>query len=518
MRYRKKNSFLCRAAALITAVALAFTFAGCAKETKRVTKETEEITFGIDVAKYQGTIDWAAVGSSGIDFAMIRLGYRAMADGMIVEDSNARYNLQEASRAGIPIGAYFFSTAVSEEEAVEEAAWAAAMVSQYPITYPIVYDCEGYNEPDSRQYHLSKAERTDIALAFLETIEKLGYEGMFYASRNELHKDAGWEVSRIEDDYKIWVAQYPEQPYPMTTASSYAGEHHMWQYSMEGTVAGISQPVDLDIAYFGYDGIEPAKNTEPPEEAFPDPTALMNFREVSEVVTAKEETRLRDIPSQDEDSQILFLLKNGETAQRIAVSDSGWSRLLYQNTVCYAVSSYLTTNMNYVPGQEEDPDGIQTQFSPVDEQVTAKEVVNLRMLPSVEHEDADVIAQLKNGDVARRIGISDNGWSKLEYQGTVCYAVSSYLEPVSGGPAAAAADPDGIQTEFEPVNEKVTPKDAVNLRTLPSTEHPDVRVIVKLKKGEVVTRTGINRDLGWSRVEYNGQILYCVSSYLRVVE
>jgi len=136
----------------------------------------------------------------------------------------------------------------------------------------------------------------------------------------------------------------------------------------------------------------------------------------------------------------------------------------------------------------------------------------------VEHEDADVIAQLKNGDVARRIGISANGWSKLEYKGTVCYAVTSYLETVSGGSGTVLQDSDGIKTEFEPVNEKVTPKDAVNLRTLPSTEHPDVRVIVKLKKGEVVTRTGINRDLGWSRVEYNGQILYCVSSYLRVVE
>lgn len=511
MKYRKLRF-------IIIMVLVLTVLTGCGKKVRRTTKELEQIAFGIDVAKYQGTIDWDAVKESGIDFAMIRLGYRAMADGMIVEDSNARYNLQEAARVGIPMGAYFFSTAVSTEEAMEEAAWVATMVSQYPITYPIVYDCEGYNEPDSRQYHLSKEQRTDIALSFLETVEQLGYEAMFYASKNEMHEDAGWEVSRIEDDYKIWVAQYPELPYPMTPASSYTGKHQMWQYSMEGTVSGISQPVDLDIAYFAYDGIEPAKNVEPPEEAFPDPTALMNFREVSEVVTAKEETRLRSIPTQDEDSQVLFLLKNGETAQRIAVSDSGWSRLLYQNTVCYAVSSYLTTNMNYVPGQEEDPDGIQTQFSPVDQQVTAKNVVNLRMLPSVEHEDADVIAQLKNGDVARRIGISDNGWSKLEYNGTVCYAVSSYLETTSGSAAPVTVDPDGIKTEFETVNEKVTPKDAVNLRTLPSTEHPDVKVIVKLKKGEVVTRTGINHDLGWSRVEYNGQTLYCVSSYLKRAE
>lgn len=515
---RKKLSMFLRTAAFLMAIFIITMLAGCSKKPKRITKEIEEITFGIDVAKYQGTIDWKEVADSGIDFAMIRLGYRAMADGMIVEDSNARYNLQEASGAGIPIGAYFFSTAISEEEAMEEAAWAATLVSQYPITYPIVYDCEGFNEPDSRQYSLSKTERTDIALAFLETIEKLGYEGMFYASKNEMTDEAAWEVSRIEDDYKIWVAQYPMLPYPGTPASSYTGRHEMWQHSMEGTVAGISQPVDLDIAYFGYDGIEPPKNTEPPQEAKPDPTALMNFREVSETVTAKEETRLRDIPSQDVDSQVLFVLKNGETAQRIAVSDSGWSRLVYGSRICYAVSSYLTTNLSYQSGQDEDPDGIQTQFAAVDEQVTAKVEVNLRMLPSVEHEDADVIAKLKNGDKAQRIGISDNGWSKLVYNGTVCYAVSSYLETVNAATVPAQTDADGIKTEFESVSEKVTAKDAVNLRTLPSTEHPDVRVVTKLKNGEVVVRTGINRDLGWSRVEYNGQTLYCVSSYLKKVE
>ncbi len=511
----KKRKTAFRAAALL--LVLAMVFSACGKKPKRSTRETEDITFGIDVAKYQGTIDWEQVAGSGIDFAMIRLGHRSMSTGEIVEDSNARYNLQEASRAGIPMGAYFFSTAVSVEEAMEEAAWAVTIVSHYPITYPIVYDCERFQEPESRQYGMTKEERTDVALAFLKTIESLGYEGMFYASKNDMQDDAQWEVSRIEKDYKIWAAQYPAEPYPATPASSYTGKHQMWQYSMEGTVAGIEQPVDLDIAYFGYDGIEPAKNSEPPEEAKPDPTALMNFREVNETVTAKEETRLRDIPSQDEESQILFLLKNGETATRTAVSDSGWSRLVYQDQVCYAVSSYLTTDMNYKPGQEEDEDGIQTRFTAVNESVTAKVEVNLRLLPSVDHEDADIIVKLKNGEIAQRTGISDNGWSRLNYKGTVCYAVSSYLMTTNGTPAPEEPDEDGIQTEFEPVSEQVTAKEAVNLRTLPSTEHPDVKVVVQLQNGQIATRTGINRDLGWSRVEYNGQVLYCVSSYLKKV-
>lgn len=515
----KQRKIFCRMiAAVVTGMLVVSSLTACGKKGRSVT-ETEETTYGIDVAKYQGTIDWRAVAASGVDFAMVRLGYRGTVDGQITEDSNARYNLQEGSKAGIPLGAYFFSTAVSEEEAVEEAEWAAELLAGYPVTYPVVYDCEGFEDPESRQYGMTKNQRTDAALAFLETIESLGYEGMFYASRNEL--ETKWDTERIQDSFKIWVAQYPAEPYPVTEASNYAGIHHMWQYTTEGTIDGITQGVDLNIAYFGYDGIEKPKGKQTPAEVGPDVEALMDFDPVDEQVTAKDETRLRDRPSQDTDSIVLDTLLNGEIAQRIAVSTSGWSKLIFEGETYYAVSSYLTTDLDYdhemVMGTE-DSDGIQTEFSAVNEEVTAKNEVNLRALPSVEHQDADVLARLKNGDIATRVGISENGWSKLVYNGITCYAVSSYLEPVNGSSAAATADDDGIKTEFETVNEKMTAKEEVNLRTLPSTEHPDVKVVVKIKNGDIVTRTGINRDLGWSRVEYNGQTLYCVSSYLTVAE
>lgn len=513
MRKRKNFSMFF----LLLAVALS----AC---SRRVTKETDEITHGIDVARYQGTVNWREVAESGVDFAMIRLGYRGAVDGEITADSNARYNLQEASKAGISLGAYFFSTAVSQEEAEEEAKWAAAMLEGYPITYPVAYDCEGFEDPESRQYGMTKTERTDVALAFLKTIERLGYEGMFYASKNMMEANAKWETNRIDPNYKIWVAQYPELPYPHTESSSYSQEHHMWQYSMEGEVPGISQNVDLNIAYFGYDGIEPPKGTEPLETVGPDVEAMMDFTQVSEQVTAKSETNLRSIPSQDETSEVLYTLKNGEIAQRVAVSYSGWSKIVFQGQTYYAVSNYLTTDL-YGTGEPDDPDGdgIETQFHPVDEQVTAKEYVNLRLLPSVEHEGAEVIGQLKNGEIAHRVGISDNGWSKLEYNGATCYAVSSYLTAIEG--TAAQTQPTEqsqaaveIQTQFETVNDQVTAKVKVNLRNIPSVDSPDSQVIATIVNGDVVTRTGINRDLGWSRVEYNGQTLYCISNYVKEVE
>lgn len=514
MTDRKKSTVLWHIVAALFIIS-SLLLSGCELSNKRVTSEIEETTFGIDVSRYQGTIDWREVAQSGIDFAMIRVGYRTMSDGNIIADGNGKYNLQEAAKAGIPLGAYFFSTAISEEEAREEAAWVAEFVARYPITYPIVYDCEGFNGSDSRQNHLSKEERTDIALAFLETIEKLGYEGMFYASKNEMQDDTAWEVSRIEKKHKVWVAQYPADPYPITEESSYTGTHHMWQYSMEGTVAGISQNVDMNVAYFGYDGIEPAKDDTPPVEVGPDVEAMMDFTEVSEQVTAKEETRLRSIPSQGEDSVILFTLQNGEIAHRVAVSSSGWSKLIYSNTICYAVSSYLTTGTEEETGADQmAEEQIKTQFAPVNELVTAKDVVNLRKLPSTEREDAVVLAQLHHGDIATRIGISSNGWSKVIFNGETCYGVSSYMEPIDAEMIEEQADADDVGMAFETVVEQVSAAKAVNLRTLPSTERSDSKVIVKLQTGDMVTRTGVNKDLGWSRVVYQGQTLYCVSMYL----
>lgn len=393
--------------------------------------ETDQVTVGIDVAKYQGTIDWAQVAASGIDFAMVRVGYRADASREICADTNARYNMQEAQKNGIKVGVYFFSTAVTEQEAQAEADWVADYISQYQITYPVAYDCEGFDRTDSAQYNLTNAERTDIAIAFLQEIYNRGYTPMFYAAMGELSGNAKWDTDRIENTYKIWVSQYPSQPYPDTEKSSYGGQHVMWQYTNRGTVDGISKPVDVNVAYFGYEGTAQAVNPEAPEEVQSDPEALMNFTEVNETVTAKDSTNLRDIPSQGDDSAVLYTLKNGETAVRTGVSDSGWSRLTYDGKTVYAVSSYLTTDLEYQPPAQEGAqsgDGLKTKFADRNEQVTAKIEVNLRTLPSVTNPDATVAAVLHNGEYVTRTGINeDYGWSRVDYNGQTLYCISSYL-------------------------------------------------------------------------------------------
>lgn len=396
--------------------------------------ETDQVTIGIDVARYQGTIDWAQVAASGIDFAMVRVGYRADKSREICADTNAKYNMQEAQKNGIKVGAYFFSTAVSAEEAKAEADWVADYISQYQITYPVAYDCEGFDKPESAQYNLTNAQRTDIAIAFLQEIYNRGYTPMFYSSMGELSGSAKWDTGRIEGTYRIWVSQYPSAPYPQTARSSYTGAHAMWQYTNRGTVAGISRPVDVNVAYFGYEGTADAQSTEAPEEVKADAEALMNFTQVSENVTAKESTNLRNIPSQGSDSTVVYTLQNGETIARTGVSDSGWSRLELNGQTVYAVSSYLTTDLNYkapAPASQEGAgsgDGLKTKFAERNDQVTAKIEVNLRALPSVTNPDAAVVAVLHNGEYVTRTGINEEyGWSRVDYNGQTLYCISSYL-------------------------------------------------------------------------------------------
>lgn len=390
--------------------------------------ETDEITTGIDVSEFQGNIDWKAVADSGIDFAMIRVGYRGMKNGEIKEDACAKYNLQEAPKNGLKIGAYFFSTAVTEEEAKEEAEWTKNLLSGYPVTYPVAYNCEGFQNPSSRQFELSVEERTKLADAFLKSIEEGSYTGMFYAAKNELDDNNLWNADDLSLNYRIWVAQYSDQTWPEKTKSDYTGDHVMWQYTNQGKLDGIKGAVDFNVAYFGYSQSQQAVDENGAEQVEANVEVGVNFTEVEEQVTAKDEVNLRSTMEQGSDDNIVGSMKNGETAVRTGVGNNGWSRIIYNGQTVYCVSNYLTTDLSYVTPQETESE-FKTKFTDVSENVTAKEVTNLRNRPSVES-PSEVIAELKNGEVIVRTGVSNEGWSRVEYNGQTLYCISSYLEVV----------------------------------------------------------------------------------------
>ncbi len=389
--------------------------------------ENSEVSVGIDVSKFQGNIDWNQVANSGVRFAMIRVGYRATKTGELCVDPAAKYNMQEAQAAGIHVGIYFFSAAVNEAEAKEEADWVADYISQYAITFPVAFDCENYHDEASRQSGMSKTERTNVAIAFLQEIYQKGYTPMFYASANELNNSAEWEISRIEKSFKTWVAQYPDTPYPQTARSSYGGVISMWQFTNQGTVPGINKKVDMNVAYFGYSQAASAQNQTAPNQVAADPEMGMGFWDVDEVVTAKDEVNLRDKPGTSEGT-VVGKLTNGETAHATARSNSGWVRLEYNGQRVYASEKLLTTDLGYKTPQKVESEFKNVHFTAIDDYVTPKDETALRTKPSVT--DSEVVVVLAHGEKLHRTGVDDSmGFSRVEYNGQNLYCVSSYLVP-----------------------------------------------------------------------------------------
>ena len=465
---------------------------------------------GIDVSKWQGKIDWQKVKNSGIEFALIRIGYRGE-NGIVYKDDNADYNIQQAQKAGVLVGVYFFSTAVSEAEAKEEAEWTLQAIEGYKISYPVVYDCEGYKNSMSRMFDLSAEERTVNAIAFLETVKQEGYDAMFYGALGEIQDEAYWDIGKIEKKHKIWVAQYSGAIYPQKDKPDYQGKTSAWQYTNKGRVDGVSGNVDMVVCYFKKKETT-AKNpsAEPSVAKAPLTDEEKLYTSVNEQVTAKELTNLRTAATAK--SNIVVALKNGEVATRIGVGKNGWSKLQYNGQTVYAISSYLTTKLG-----EEDTSQTQGQqkdivagheFTPKSDRVTAKEYVNLRVLPTTESES---VGQLKSGEFLERTAVSNKGWSRLNYNGQVVYAVTSYLsnEVVE---QTTPSNPPASSDGYTSVDENVTAKEKTNLRTQPTTGEGS-EIVYTLLKGEYVRRIGVHPK-GWSKLEYNGQIVYAKTSYL----
>lgn len=207
-----------------------------------LTYDSDEYTckIGIDVSRYQGNIDWAAVKEAGVQFAMLRLGYRGYGSGALVMDTYFQQNIQGAQANGIEVGVYFFSQAITPEEGAEEARFCLNALKGYHITYPIVFDWEPYDSSlEPRTDGLDDKILTQCAVAFCEEVEAAGYQSMVYSNLTYfyLHFDLNQLV-----DYPLWLAQYNSRP-------SFYYHFDMWQYSGTGQVPGIDGNVDLNIHF-----------------------------------------------------------------------------------------------------------------------------------------------------------------------------------------------------------------------------------------------------------------------------
>ena len=210
-------------------------------EKGRVTyeKDGRRSKTGIDVSSHQKDIDWQAVAADGIDFVILRLGRRGYTEGGLFLDDAFELNLQGALDAGLEVGVYFFSQAVTPDEAEEEADYVLEVLSGQELTYPIAFDWESIPDDDARTDGMDGEMTTRCAAAFCKRIEDAGYRPAVYFNQTQgyLHYDL-----RELTDYELWLAEYD-------TAPDFYYCFDLWQYSHTGQVDGIQGDVDLDLAF-----------------------------------------------------------------------------------------------------------------------------------------------------------------------------------------------------------------------------------------------------------------------------
>lgn len=206
--------------------------------------ENSKITslLGVDVSVHQDNINWEKVKESGVDFAMIRLGYRGYGSGEAGLDENYVENIKGARAAGVDAGVYFFSQAITAQEAVEEANLVIKSLEGLDVNYPVVFDWEIITDDSARTDNVPVDILTDCCVAFCETIKNAGYTPMIYQNkRTSIFK---LDLNRL-NDYDFWLAEYNDEP-------SYYYDFAMWQYTSSGRVPGISGNVDMNISFKDY--------------------------------------------------------------------------------------------------------------------------------------------------------------------------------------------------------------------------------------------------------------------------
>ena len=205
--------------------------------------------FGADFSKHQGTIDWASVKQSGVEFVILRAAVRGYgSSGNLVTDSQIAANIKGALAQNIDVGIYVFSQAVTTEEAVEEAERALDIIKGYDIKLPVYFDSEYSGAPNrtGRADGLTKAERTSLAIAFCETVRNAGYKAGVYASKSFFYNNLGYAAFQSRG-YEIWLAHY------ISSVTDFKYPYNIWQYTSKGSIGGVqSEYADLDIAYYDY--------------------------------------------------------------------------------------------------------------------------------------------------------------------------------------------------------------------------------------------------------------------------
>lgn len=199
---------------------------------------------GVDVSKHTGKINFTGVKAAGVDYVMIRLGSRGYSTGQISLDENFKENIEGAIEAGLEVGVYFYSQAITQDEAIQEANFVIQNLEPYraKVKYPVAFDMEFVSNDKSRVEGLSREDKTTVTAAFLEGVKAAGYVPMIYGDKEWLIKEI--DMTKLQE-FDVWLSQEEDIP-------DYPYQYTMWQYSTEGVLNGITGNADLNICFVGY--------------------------------------------------------------------------------------------------------------------------------------------------------------------------------------------------------------------------------------------------------------------------
>lgn len=220
-----------------------FTKLVCQSGLMKYYEDGHQVSYvGVNISKFQDYVDFVKVKKAGIDFVMLRAGVRGYGTGQLSLDDYFTENLKRATDAGLQVGVYFFSQAITKEEAIEEANMVIENLGEYQISYPVAFDMEFIENDSARIDILTRSERTEIAKAFLDTVAAAGYKTLLYGDKEWLIKEV--DMSKLSS-YDTWLSQMSDIPdYPYRFA--------MWKYSSSGKVDGIVGYVDMNISFINY--------------------------------------------------------------------------------------------------------------------------------------------------------------------------------------------------------------------------------------------------------------------------
>ena len=363
---------------------------------------------GIDVSSHNGEIDWAKVKDDGVQFAMVRLGYRGYLTGKIVLDAAFEYNIENAYKNGIDVGVYFYSTATNETEALEEAAYVVEVIKAkeekgIKLTYHVGYDFEEfYNKDDrTRAKGLTAAQISKNTVAFLDYIKASGYKPMLYAGKNPVK--TYWETSVVAK-YDFWLAHYTE-------ATEYTGKFYMWQYTSSGKVSGLEGRVDLNICGFEHNDNLP------------------------EFLICKGEG-VEALGNLNGDAQALLTLEKDTV-------------YLCRNTYDYEYKELKISGKYYYVRAEEL---IKIPFAEPETGYKLSQGAVLYKKPFDDTYKTDIA--LEDDSIFEIIGIWQDKWAKLEYQGKTFYIKMQFLTAEEKGEEDNSSVPDPEPQEDEQIQEE----------------------------------------------------------------